>query len=96
MSTVNWAEVIQKLIERELPTGGIRQEVEHLGVRFVPLSSSQAERTGALRKSTRTFGLSLGDRACLALAQELGSPVVTTDREWANLNLGIEVIVARP
>jgi PIN domain nuclease of toxin-antitoxin system len=48
-----------------------------------------------LRRQTRDHGLSLGDRACLALAVSLGLPVMTADRAWMALDLGIEVIVIR-
>ena len=45
---------------------------------------------------TRATGLSLGDRACLALAQRLRVPAVTADREWANVNVGITIQLVRP
>jgi PIN domain nuclease of toxin-antitoxin system len=50
---------------------------------------------GGLVKVTRPFGLSLGDRACLALAIERKVTVYTTDRVWKSLNLGIEIEVIR-
>jgi ribonuclease VapC len=43
----------------------------------------------------RHYGLSLGDRACLALAMELKLPVVTADRAWIDLDLGIDICVIR-
>jgi PIN domain nuclease of toxin-antitoxin system len=54
-----------------------------------------AYRTGLLRRETRSFGLSLGDRACLALALREKLPVFTTDRRWRELRLGIEINVLR-
>ena len=48
---------------------------------------------GSLRPLTKGAGLSLGDRACLALAQRLGLPALTTDRAWKDLSLDIEVRV---
>jgi len=50
---------------------------------------------GLLRASTRRFGLSLGDRACLALAQQLQAPVLTTDRVWERLDIGVPIVVIR-
>ena len=44
---------------------------------------------------TRPYGLSLGDRACLALAIQRKAAVYTTDAAWKNLNLGIEINVIR-
>ena len=55
----------------------------------------EAFRTAALRNPTRKTGLSLGDRACLATALELNLPVITTDRVWSKLNLGIQIQVIR-
>jgi ribonuclease VapC len=49
----------------------------------------------ALRASSRAFGLSLCDRACLALAQSLALPALTADRSWARLDLGIAIEVIR-
>jgi len=48
-----------------------------------------------LRRLTRTRGLSICDRACLALAKRLGLPVVTADREWVSLDLGVVVTLIR-
>ena len=51
--------------------------------------------SGLLRPATKTLGLSLGDRVCLALAQDLDCPVLTADRAWESLTLGIKVVVVR-
>jgi PIN domain nuclease of toxin-antitoxin system len=54
-----------------------------------------ARRAGELRLPTRRFGLSVGDRACLALAERERLPAYTTDRTWAKLNLGIDIRLIR-
>lgn len=95
ISTVNWSEVIQKALDRDVEVQGLRHELEALGLRILPLTADQAERTAFLRAETRHLGLSLGDRACLALAAELGLPAVTADRAWQDLSIGIEIRVAR-
>jgi PIN domain nuclease of toxin-antitoxin system len=61
----------------------------------VPFDEELARGAGALRPATKSLGLSLGDRACLALAQREGLPVLTADRAWAKLAVGVEVKVIR-
>lgn len=95
MSSVNWSEVVQKSLERGVEVEGMRQDLEVLGLEIVPFSAAQAERAAFLRALTRHLGLSLGDRACLALAAELRLPALTTDRNWADLALDVEVRVTR-
>ena len=56
---------------------------------------AQATVAGGLVASTRSVGLSLGDRACLALAMLLKAPVYTTDRLWKKLHLGVEIRLLR-
>lgn len=95
ISSVNWSEVVQKSLERGVEVEGMRQDLEVLGLEIVPFSAAQAERAAFLRALTRQLGLSLGDRACLALAAELRLPALTTDRNWADLALDVEVQVTR-
>ena len=59
------------------------------------MDAAQAWRAGLLRRKTQAHGLSLGDRACLALAEVLEVPAMTMDRAWAALDLEVEVIVPR-
>ena len=61
----------------------------------VPLTDVDARVMAKLRPLTRSAGLSLSDRACIALGLRLGSAVLTTDRGWATLDLGLEVLLAR-
>ena len=91
MSSVNWAEVSGLLQARGLPAGPLREIVEALGITFRAFGSDDADATGALYASTRDAGLSLGDRACLALARTLGVPALTADRAGLELDVGVEI-----
>jgi ribonuclease VapC len=95
ISSVNWSEVVQKASEHGVATQNLRTDLEALGLDVVPFSAAQAERAASLREPTRPLGLSLADRACLALALERSSPAFTTDRAWSALALEIEIRVLR-
>ena len=93
MSAVNLAEVSTKLHEwgmshREPWLVALLERVE-------PFTVGQARSAGELRKRSSAAGLSLGDRACLALALELGAEVYTTDRAWARVDVGCRVNLLR-
>jgi len=95
MSSVNLAEVITKLVERTGSLEIARMALGMASVDVVDFDRPQAEQAGLLVKTTRSHGLSLGDRACLALAMREGVPVLTADRIWAKLKLNIEVRLIR-
>ena len=95
MSTVNWTEVIQKAAGSETEAAELQAALESLGLVLEPFSASQAGIAGSLREPTMEFGLSLGDRACLALAIEKGETILTADRVWQRLSLGIGIEVIR-
>jgi ribonuclease VapC len=82
LGTVNLAEIISKLCERGMPAELARTAVETLGVEIIGFDADQACLAGALRPLTREAGLSLGDRACLALARQKGFPAITADVAW--------------
>jgi predicted nucleic acid-binding protein len=84
--------------ERELYAVETRTEPaerQALELEVIPFDVAQAMVAGKLRSRIRSLGLSLGDRACLALAMARGLPAVTMDRGWAALDIGAEVIIAR-
>jgi PIN domain nuclease of toxin-antitoxin system len=95
LGAVNLAEVFSKLSERGLSADQADTIVYRYRFEIAPFDEALARQTGALRQATRKWGLSLGDRACLALAQRENLPVLTTDRDWAKLDLGIEVKLIR-
>jgi PIN domain nuclease of toxin-antitoxin system len=94
LSTVNFAEVVSKLREHGMPASQARAAIEAIGVDVEPFDSDQATIAGALRPTTRSIGLSLGDRACLALAQRRGFPALTTDQAWSRVD-GANVVCIR-
>jgi len=85
VSTVNWIEIAQRVEET-----AILADLESV-VEIVPFSLRAAVIAAGLSASTQAFGLSLADRACLAVATECGLPVLTADREWSRAQLDVEV-----
>ena len=95
ISAVNLSEVLERLCSGGLNELEAEEAVAELNLQVADFDEAQARRTAYLRPRTRAAGLSLGDRACLALANKLQGPVVTADRAWASLDVGVEVILIR-
>jgi ribonuclease VapC len=95
VSTVNLAEVVTKLVSAGIGEQLAWWHIAELECESVPFDDEQARMAGGLVKLTKPFGLSLGDRACLALALQRKATAYTTDRAWKNLSLGIEIEVIR-
>jgi ribonuclease VapC len=95
LSTINYAEVVTKIVER----GGTYKEAEAalqlITATVVDFDIALAQRTGALRVETLKRGLSLGDRACLSLAEREGIPAITGDRSWVGAVSSVEVRLFR-
>ena len=95
ISSVNWAEVLQKATTLGMEIRVVRDQVRSLGLGVLEFTGDDAELAAQLWSTTRQAGLSLGDRACLSLAHRLGLPALTADRAWVALNLDIEVRLIR-
>ena len=95
ISSVNLAEVVQKLIASEVEVERILNDLLALGLRIEPFTPEDGVMAGRLWLETRQAGLSLGDRACLSLGFRLGCSVLTADRVWASLNLSLDVQIIR-
>ena len=97
VSSVNLSEVAAKLSDRGMPSIKAQELLSGLGLAIRPFDERLAYMAGALCEATRSSGLSLGDRACLALGLSEGIPVVTVDRKWADISeaMGVEIIPAR-
>jgi ribonuclease VapC len=96
ISSVNWSEVIQKVLERH-PRKAVelRVELEALGLTVRPFGSRDAEIAAALHRFLAPAGLSFADRACLATAIGLDIPAMTADRAWKGIRLPISVLLIR-
>jgi PIN domain nuclease of toxin-antitoxin system len=86
ISSINLAEVVTKLSEAGLSQDVIRSVLEPLKLSVVSFEKEDAYATGLLRSTTKSLGLSLGDRACLVVSKRLNLPVLTTDKLWASLS----------
>lgn len=96
MGAVNLSEVAAKLADAGMPEEAVREALGGLALEVHDFDRELAFRAGMLRPATRPAGLSLADRACLALGHRLGLPVLTADQTWKDLDLAVEVRLVRP
>ena len=96
---VNWAEVLSKVAGEGDDPEQVASRLSVTGDEVVlwieALTAADCMEVGRLRPITKAQGLSLADRACLALADRLGVPALTTDREWAKADVAAEVRLIR-
>jgi len=95
ISAVNLAEVHTKLVREGIDPDEAWEDVMAPIQEWAPFTGEQAKIAGSLAAQTRSLGLSLGDRACLALGVTLKAPVFTADRAWKSLKLGVRIHVIR-
>lgn len=95
VGAANLAEVVSKLRERGLSLDEVREVLGGLHLDVRPLSPAQALIAGDLRPATKALGLSLGDRACLALAIDLQAEMFTTDGDLASVDIGVAITDVR-
>ena len=95
VSAVNYTEIISRLIDFGSAPDDAVLSARELNMQVYALDAQGAADAGALRAFIKSRGLSLGDRACLALGKRLALPVYTADRVWAELDLGVEVVLIR-
>jgi ribonuclease VapC len=94
-STVNLAEVQSKLVNMGHDPDRAWKDALLFETDPEPYTADQAKIAGSLIAKTEKYGLSLGDRSCLALAISLKAPVYTTEQLWKKLNVGIPIHVIR-
>jgi ribonuclease VapC len=96
ISTVNLAEVFSRAADRGADPAKLAAELTQSGlldgaITVEPFTAADAIDAGRLRPLTRDAGLSLGDRACLALARRLDTPALTADTDWQGVAHGVEL-----
>lgn len=96
ISVVNVSEVIAKRIDFGDSPDALIQDIADLELTIIDMDFSQAALAGRMRAQTRAIGLSLGDRACLALAKTLGAIALSSDRAWlaiaAEVGVSVELV----
>lgn len=97
VSVVNWAEALSKVATDgdDPQLVAERLQASDSPLFLEPLTDADCIEIARLRPLTKARGLSLADRACLALSKRLNIPIVTADREWADLQVGVSVQLIR-
>lgn len=95
MSTVNLAEVQSKAAERGIEPEAAAVRLRAVGVRIEPFLEEDAAAVASMFAPARHLGLSLADRACLALGLRLAEPVLAADAALAEADVGVEVVLIR-
>ena len=95
INAVTLAEVITKLVDWGMSEKDAQDMIGELGIQVVLFDEEQAYLAGVMSPATRMLGLSLGDRACLALGIVMGLPVITADRNWARVSIDLDVRLIR-
>lgn len=95
ISTINLSEVVTSLVNQGAPFSRAADIVRSLIIEVIPFDEQLAFAAASLRAATRTSGLSFGDRACVALGRHTSLPVMTADKTWAKLDVGVDVRLIR-
>ncbi len=95
LGTINYCEVLGKLIDAGVPEQDARESIELLNVEIVSFDTDMARLAAVLRPTTKKLGLSLGDRSCLALALSRRNTAVTAERVCPRLKIGVKVALIR-
>ncbi|GGE24322.1 hypothetical protein GCM10011390_49670 [Aureimonas endophytica] len=95
ISSVNFSEVVAKLRDLGASAEMVQAMLDPLHLAIVDFTSAQARIAGNLRPATKSKGLSFGDLACLATAIDLECAVLTANRPWQDLDIGVEIALVR-
>lgn len=95
IGAVNYSEVVAKLTAVGMPSGAVDAAINSLGLSIAPFDEETAREAGLLYPAAVKHGLSLGDRACLALSKKTGFPALTSDKAWSNLKFHPKIRILR-
>jgi len=96
VSSVNLAEIVNKLAQRGASSDAVRESLVRLELRVEDWSEDMAYRSAEFSQLSKSHGLSLGDRACLTLAKHLHATAVTSDQAWRRVpSLGVRIMIFR-
>jgi ribonuclease VapC len=95
IGAVNYCEVVGKLVDGGMDEETADRLIDMLHLSVIPFDRTQARLAGSLRAITRKLGLSLADRACLALAQAQGATALTCERSWTRFEAPCRIETVR-
>jgi PIN domain nuclease of toxin-antitoxin system len=95
IGAVNYCEAVGKLVEAGMDVATVDKLIDTLQLNVISFDRTQARLAASLRTTTRKLGLSLGDRACLALAHSRGATALTCDSVWTRFEAPCKVELAR-
>jgi ribonuclease VapC len=95
ISSVNFSEVVTVMCNLGMMIKDAESFIKAIMSEIVPFDIEQAVIAASLRKETKQYGLSLGDRACLALGKSRKLPVLTADRIWLKTKLDLDIRLIR-
>ena len=95
VSSVNYAEVVGKLVDKQMPLASVQLVMDNLELECLPFSEKQAFLAGELRQVSKPLGLSLGDRACIALGIDQNLTILTADRNWIKMTVDCDIQLLR-
>jgi ribonuclease VapC len=95
VSAVNLSEVLRKLVDQGLTIADASAQCARFELHTAVFDDAQATEAARLRPLTRHLGLSFADRACLALGAREQLPIFTADRDWAKLEIGLDIRLIR-
>lgn len=96
MSAANLAEVLSRMAETGDDPGFFEAELRAFGLQVAPVTATHAVAAAVIHKQVgRRANLSMGDRLCIALAQDRQLPILTVDRAWARFDFGVVIEIGR-